>query len=84
MANKFSVVVIFGEGAAKGYMYDGLKGLQERISEGALIKRQFDTQAEMDAYIKGIDDADGWLGSAIIDDEDIKKHPRIIKKLLEY
>ena len=28
--------------------------------------REFDTQAEADAYIKGLDDACGWMESAVL------------------
>lgn len=86
MANKFSVVVIFGEGAARSYLRDGIKGLQEKAGDGVVIKREFATKAEKDAYIRALDDADqwdGWYSYAFIDDEDRTKHPRIINKLLK-
>jgi len=31
---------------------------------------EFRTQAELDAYLQGIDDMDGWAGYTIIEDED--------------
>lgn len=80
--NKYSATVIFGERAAKAYMNGGVQEMRNHIDEGQLVRKVFDTEAERKAYIAGIDDADGWYGSAVIDDEDLKKHPRIINQLL--
>ena len=81
--NKYSVTVIFGECTAKAYMNGGVQEMRNHIDEGQLVRKVFDTEAERKAYIAGIDDADGWYGSAVIDEEDLKKHPRIINQLLK-
>ncbi|MHA2063245.1 MAG: hypothetical protein ACXABY_02570 [Candidatus Thorarchaeota archaeon] len=31
---------------------------------------EFDTQVELDAYMKGVNDMDGWAGYTIMEDED--------------
>ena len=81
---KFVVVVVYGEYAAKSYMNGGFEGMRSSINrgEGQLVKREFNTESERRAYIQGMDDADGWLGAAVLDAEDVQKHPRIIKSLL--
>lgn len=33
-----------------------------------VTKREFKTHAELTAYLDGIEDADGWLGSASVED----------------
>ena len=78
---KYKVTVIFGEYAAKAYMSDGVDGIVEHQDEGQLLVREFDTEAERKAYMMGIDDSDGWLGAAILSDEDAECET--IKKLLE-
>lgn len=78
---KYKVTVIFGEYAAKAYMSDGVAGIEEHLDEGQLSVREFDTEAERKAYIMGIDDADGWLGAAILSEKDAECET--IKKLLE-
>ena len=78
---KCKVTIIFGEYAAKAYINDGVEGILEHYDEGQLAVREFDTKAERDAYVKGVDDADGWLGSAVLSDEDANSET--IKKLLD-
>ena len=78
---KYKMTVIFGEYAVKAYMSDGVEGIEEHLDEGKLLVREFDTEAECKAYIMGIDDADGWLGSAILSEKDAECET--IKKLLE-
>ena len=81
----YSAIVVFGERAVNCYMNDNIQSIEDSINglDGSIIKRSFSTQEELNAYIKGLDDADGWLDSAVLDDQFIKKHPRKIKKLLE-
>jgi len=78
---KNEVTVIFGENAAQAYMNDGVDGLCEFIDEGQLVRMTFDTLAERRAYISGIDDADGWLGSAVLEDSDAESER--VKALLD-
>lgn len=78
---KYRVTVIFGEYAAKAYMNDGVEGIRDHYDEGQLAVRVFDTEAERRAYIMGIDDSDGWLGAAVLSDEDAESET--VKELLE-
>lgn len=78
---KYRVTVIFGEYAAKAYMNDGVEGIRDHYDEGQLTVREFDTEAERDAYIKGVDDSDGWLGAAVLSDEDAESET--VKELLD-
>lgn len=80
--NGYEVVVVFGEYCAKAYINEGFEGMRNHLDEGSLVRRVFDTRAERDAYIKGIDDADGWLGSAVMDRTDVLRHPKVIEKLI--
>lgn len=80
--NGYEVVVVFGEYCAKAYINEGFEGMRNHLDEGSLVRRVFDTRAERDAYIKGIDDADGWLGSAVMDRADVLRHPKVIEKLI--
>lgn len=84
MSKKFVVVVIFGEQAAKTYCEEGLNAAKDCIlnGDGTVMKREFDTEAERNAYMEGCRDADGWWSNTIIDDDDVKKHPNIIKSML--
>ena len=78
---KYKVTVIFGEYAAKAYMNNGVDGLIAHQSDGQLKEREFETEAEMKAYIMGIDDTDGWLGAAVLSEEDAQK--KCVKELLD-
>lgn len=78
---KYKVTIIFGEYAAKAYMNDGVEGIRDHYGEGQLTVREFDTEAEKKAYIMGIDDSDGWLGAAVLSDEDAESET--VKELLD-
>ena len=78
----YGVIIVFGEYCASAYADRGIEGMREHIDEGQLVRRVFDTKAERDAYIKGIDDSDGWLGAAVMSRADIRKHPKLIESLL--
>ncbi len=80
--NGYEVFVVFGEYCARAYMEEGLKGVRRKLDEGTIVKRSFGSKAERDAYIMGIDDADGWMGSAVISTEDILNHRKIIQEML--
>lgn len=83
---KYQVAVVLGEYAAECYEEYGLKLLRKRINEnevdGNVISREFDSQAERNAYIMAMEDANGWWGNAVISNSDMTKHPRIIKSML--
>lgn len=80
---KHVIVVVFGEDATDAYYNGGLKQLQEVIEngDGRVVKREFDTEKEAEAYQLGIDDMDGWLSYATIEEDELNKHQRIINKL---
>lgn len=82
--NKIKVFVARGFELVNAY-YDGdFKVLREVIEDcdyGSLVCREFDTEAERDAYCTGLEDAEGHMACAVMEDEYVKKHPRIIKKL---
>jgi len=81
---KAKAIVVLGEGPVREYTWNGLRALKECLSsEGRIVKRIFDTEEERKAYIKGIDDATGWLESCVIDDDDMRRHSRMINKILE-
>lgn len=79
---KFKAVVIFGETAANAYGWEDMKKMCSlvREGEGSLSVREFGTEAERNAYILGIDDADGWLGAAVLSDKDARK--KCVRNLL--
>lgn len=83
--NKHIVVFVFGEEATDAYLDGGVNGLRKVIEggDGRVVKREFDTEAEVRAYQQGVEDMDGWLACTIVDDDDIKAHPRIINNLSE-
>ena len=64
MEKKFDVVVVFGEQAARMYWdnADEENPIPEKELEefGAVVRRSFETEAELNAYLQGVDDCDGW------------------------
>lgn len=85
MAKKEIVIIVFGEEAVDAYYDCGLKGLQAAIEngDGRVVKREFNTKEEADAYLLGIDDMDGWLAYETIEEDDINNHQKIINKLIK-
>lgn len=73
---KFKVVVVFGETAAK--MYDENFDEDEPISEskleefGCVVRRSFNTKAELDAYLLALGDSDGWWDYAVAEERFLK------------
>lgn len=80
---KFKVFMLFGEEAAGRYEQGEFDELAEVLMyhAGDLVCREFETEAEKNAYLQGIEDCDGWMSWAVMSEEDVKAHPRIIKKL---
>lgn len=64
MEKKFEIVVVFGETAAKMYFenFDEDEPISEAELEewGCVVRRSFDTEAELRAYLMALDDSDGW------------------------
>lgn len=80
---KFKVFMLFGEEPVDRYENGEFDELAEVLMyhAGDLVCREFETEAEKNAYLQGIEDYDGWRCSAEITEEEIKAHPRIMKKL---
>lgn len=81
---KVTVVMVFGEDAADVYCDEGFMAMRKYIeggNGGQLVKHEFDTEAERNAYIRGVWDMDGWFGAAMLEDEDVRRHPTIIKNM---
>ena len=68
------VVVVYGE-VASLYNNEMWTELRESIKnyDGECVRRKFATKEEADAYIKGVDDSDGWLDYAVVEKADIPK-----------
>ena len=83
MNKKHIVACVFGEEASDAYCDYGLDAMRKVLGngDGRLVVREFGTEAEADAYRRGVEDMDGWLASCFICEEDITAHPRIISKL---
>ena len=81
---KFKVVVVFGEEATNAYGWDDYERMCRLLKQGdgTLMESEFDTEAERDAYIKGIDDAKGWIDASVLSDEAARKKclRQLIKK----
>lgn len=73
--HKHTVAVVFGKSAVREYCNGDLEALQEDLADGdgSLFVIDFDTEAEKDAYIRGVEDCDGWQAYYVVDDEDLEK-----------
>lgn len=69
---KFDVVVVFGETASKMYWenYNEDEPIKESELEeyGSVVRRSFETEAERNAYLKGLEDSDGWNDYAVAEE----------------
>ena len=83
MSKKHIIVFVFGEEAASVYEDYGFDKMRKVVEDGdgCIVKREFDTEAEVRAYQQGIEDMDGWQGCTILGDDDVKRHPKIIDRL---
>lgn len=83
--NEFSVVVVFGECAAQAYEEKGFTAMRSVLKngDGMLVRKDFNTKAEVEAYIEGLEDSRGWEEFCVLDKEDVAWHPRLIKRLCE-
>ena len=83
MAKKIcELVMVFGSGAARAYLEDGIKALKKAISngDGAIYRRQFNTTGEKEAYLQGLEDMNGWQDYAYIRPSDALKNESYFKK----
>lgn len=70
----FTTIVIFGGSPAK-YASEGdfNKALNTIEDEGIIASVNFKTQAELDAYHKGLDDSNGWSEYYVVERDEINK-----------
>lgn len=75
MAKKFCAKVLLGSDAVNRFYNE-----EPVYGDGMLVKREFETEAELKAYFQGLDDNDGWLEYATLNDKEYKKIHRTIDK----
>ena len=83
MANKkFKVVIVLGEQAQDAYAWEDMRQVCSLVRRGDcdVICREFNTEDERKAYIRGIDDMDGWFSAVVLSEKDAKK--KCVKNLL--
>lgn len=80
---KIKVFVVRGFDFVNVYLDGDFKSFRKLIEDYdcGVICREFDTEEERQAYLQGVYDAEGYMECAVVNDEDVKKHPRILKKL---
>ena len=59
---KYEVRVIYGREMVRAYV-DGETFDPETCDKGIYVVREFNSEAEVHAYFKGVDDMDGWESS---------------------
>lgn len=64
---RLKLTLILGQMATAAYE-DGERDLQKLKSLGTIKREEFDSLPEMNAYMKGVEDATGYLTSLIIED----------------
>lgn len=65
--NPLEVTMVFGTEAVDALYDDGIKAMKRVLKyDGMMVKKTFNTDAEMQAYFNGIDDMDGWNKYAVI------------------
>lgn len=77
-------IVMFGSTAANAYLDGGFGAMKKVLDEGdgCLVRREFWTDREREAYFMGLEDQEGWEGSQGLDRADIYRHGKAIEKLL--
>ena len=80
---QLTTVVVFGSIATDAYIEEGFGKMVKVLERGTgmLVKHEFNTIDEVNAYLIGIEEMAGWEESSPLSDDDIMKHPRIINKL---
>jgi len=61
----YKVTVILGSDAVREYFDNSKATIKSLKTLGDVVKRTFSTKAELDAYLTGLSDSDGWLDYAI-------------------
>lgn len=62
-----TVTIIFGDAAVRAFN-NGERSRAELQNLGDIVERTFSSKIEANAYLMGIDDADGWLDSMVLED----------------
>ena len=69
--------VVFGESAADCAAEGDWRELKKTLADtGCVVKREFDTESERSAYLKGIEDMNGWLDSYPLNEDEVKEMMR--------
>lgn len=75
---KFDVYVVFGSVGVKLYSEkfeenEELNGAATEELKNAVTYRKFNTEKELNAYLEGVNDANGWFESVVISEENAKE-----------
>jgi len=68
------VTTVFGERATRIFHDQGITSADEDIAQmggGAIVEREFETEAEKIAYLRGLEDAGGWADYAVYKEEEL-------------
>lgn len=65
---KYEVRVIYGRPMVRAYENGEKIDVNNWTDDGMFVVREFDTEAEVKAYFKGMDDMDGWLECYTLED----------------
>lgn len=69
--NKFTVYVVFGSELVKAVTDEDMDGVQYLMQvPHSVVKREFDTEPEIKAYMQGLSDSSGWMESSCIESTD--------------
>ena len=60
MTKKHEVTITWGT--------EAVRGIEKAIEGYTKIKYKFNTESELDAFIKGVDEGNGWLEYEVQDD----------------
>ena len=66
-----SVTIVFGDSATRRYA-EGENSLEKLAGHGSVETFGYDTQAELDAFIEGLDAMNGWMDYCVyMGDEEV-------------
>lgn len=65
-----TVTIVFGREARAAYAEDGIDAAREAAESGggAIVSHSFDTEAEVLAYRRGVEDAEGWMDFVFVEE----------------
>lgn len=84
MKNKFSVYAVFGSELTRAVTEEDMDDVLYLMkTPHSVVKRNFNSESEMKAYMLGLEDASGWMESMSIDhDSDFGQS--LIKQIEKY